>query len=79
MGNSLIFQFLCINVLNYRHFHTDYSTFFKNKKRWKNKKNVKKRVFYRKIKNVYKRLLQLWYKVIVNNPTTPQTRRYTTA
>jgi len=30
---------------------------FKNKKRWKNKKNVKN-AFYRKIKNVCKRLLQ---------------------
>jgi len=38
MGNSLIFQFLYINVLSYRYFHTDSSTFFKNKKRWKNKK-----------------------------------------
>jgi len=28
MGNSLIFQFLYINVLNYRYFHTDSSTFF---------------------------------------------------
>jgi len=35
-------QFLYINVLNYRYFHTDSSTFLKiKKKRWKNKKNVK--------------------------------------
>jgi len=59
MDNSLIFQFLYINVLNYRYFHTDSSTFLKIKKCWKNKKR-QKRVFYRKIKNVYKRLLQLW-------------------
>jgi len=45
MGSSLVFQFLNINVLNYCYFHTDCLTFFKNKKRWKNKKNVKKRVF----------------------------------
>jgi len=38
MDNSLIFQFLYINVLNYHYFHTDNSTFFKNEKRWKNKK-----------------------------------------
>jgi len=29
----LIIQFLYINVLNYRYFHTDCSTFFKNKKK----------------------------------------------
>jgi len=50
MGSSLVFQFLHRNVLNYCYFHSDCLTFFKNKKRWKNKKNVKKRVFYRKIK-----------------------------
>jgi len=38
MGSSLVFQFLSINVLNYCYFHTDCSTFFLNKKRWKNKK-----------------------------------------
>jgi len=46
---------LYINVLNYRHFHTDCSTFLKIKIVGKLKKNVKKR-FYRKIKtfiNVY--------------------------
>ena len=53
MGSSLMFQFLYINVLNYCYFYTDCSTFFKNKKRWKNKKNVKKRVFYRKIKKTF--------------------------
>jgi len=41
MGSSLIFQFLYINVLNYRYFHTDSSTFF-----FKQRKNA----FYRKIK-----------------------------
>jgi len=41
MGNTLIFQFLYISVLNYCYFHTDCSTFLKIKKRWKNKKNVK--------------------------------------
>jgi len=51
MGSTLIFQFLYINVLNYRYFHTNCSTFFKNKKRWKNKKTLKT-CFYRKI-NVY--------------------------
>ena len=40
MGSSLMFQFLYINVLNYCYFHTDCSTFFKNKKRWKNKKRL---------------------------------------
>jgi len=43
MGSSLVFQFLYINVLNYCYFHTDCSTFFKNKKRWKNKKTLKTR------------------------------------
>ena len=28
MGSTLIFQFLYINVLNYRYFHTDSSTLF---------------------------------------------------
>ena len=56
MGNSFVFQFLEINVLNYCYFHTDCLTFLKNKK-----KNVKQRVFYRKIKNVYKRLLAYNY------------------
>jgi len=37
MVSSLIFQFLDINVVNYCYFHTDCLTFFKNKKRWKNK------------------------------------------
>jgi len=43
MRDTLIFQFLYVglNVLNYRYFHTDFSTFLKNKKRWKN--NKKKR------------------------------------
>jgi len=59
------FSVLDINVLNYCYFHSDCLTFLKNEKRWKNKKNVKKRVFYRKIKNVYKRLLQLWLYVCV--------------
>jgi len=48
MGSSLIFQFLDINVLNYCYFYTDCLTFLKIKKRWKNKKNVKKRVFIEK-------------------------------
>jgi len=52
MGNSLIFQFLYINVLNYRYFHSDSSTFFKNKNVGKIK-NVKKRVFHRKIKKTF--------------------------
>ena len=39
MGSTLIFQFLYTDVLNYRHFHTDCSTFFKLKT-LKNKKNV---------------------------------------
>ena len=38
MDNTLIFQFLYINVLNYRYFHTDCSTFFKNK----NSRKIKK-------------------------------------
>jgi len=49
MGNNLVFQFLYLNILNYRYFHTDCSTFFQNKK---NVGKIKK--------NVYKRLLQLW-------------------
>jgi len=32
MGSTLIFQFLYINVLNYRYFYGDYSTFLKIKK-----------------------------------------------
>jgi len=46
MGNSLIFQFLYMNVLNYRYFYIDRSTFFKNKK---NVGKIKKR----KIKKIY--------------------------
>ena len=39
MGSTLIFQFLYINILNYRYFHTDCLTFFlENKKKRKNKK-----------------------------------------
>jgi len=45
MGNSLIFEFLYINVLNYRYFHTDISTFFKIR-------------IVGKIKNVHKRVLK---------------------
>ena len=48
MGNSLIFQFLYINVLNYRNFGTKCLTFLKIKNVGKLKKNV------------YKRLLQPW-------------------
>jgi len=43
MASSLIFHFLYINVLNYCYFHTDCSTFFLNKKHWKNKKTLKTR------------------------------------
>ena len=50
MGNTLIFQFLCINVLNYRYFYTDCSTFL----------NVKKCVFIEN-KNVYKRVIYYNY------------------
>jgi len=53
MGIILVYQFLDINVLNYCYFHTDYLTFFLNKKRWKNKKNVKNVFFYRKIKKTF--------------------------
>jgi len=42
MGNTLIFQFLCIKVWNYRYFYTDCLTFFKNKK------NVKTHFFIEK-------------------------------
>ena len=65
MRDTLIFQFLYVglNVLNYRYFHTDFSTFLKNKKRWKNNKKTLKTRFYTNIKSVYKRLLQLWYNV----------------
>ena len=59
MGSSLVFQFLDINVLNYCYFHINCLTFLKIENVGKIK-NVKKRIFYRKIKNVYKRLLQLW-------------------
>jgi len=47
MGNSSIFHFLYINVLKYRYFHTDISTFLKIKNVGKIK-NVKKRVFIEK-------------------------------
>ena len=57
MGNTLIFQFLYINVLNYCYFHTDCSTFFKNKKTLERLKKTLKTLLYRKIK---KRSLQLW-------------------
>ena len=50
MGSSLVFQFLDINVLNYRYFHANCLTFFKNKKNVGKIKNVKKRVFIEKIK-----------------------------
>jgi len=50
MGSTLIFQFFYINVLNYRYFYTECSTFLKNKNRWKNKKKLLKTRFYRKIK-----------------------------
>ena len=49
MGSTLIFQFLYINVLNYRYFHTDSSTLFlKIKSAGKNKKNVKNAFFKEK-------------------------------
>ena len=56
---SLIFRFLFINILNYCHFYTDRSTFFKYTKN-KNKKKcigkIKKSIknaFLLKNKNVY--------------------------
>ena len=55
------FIFLYINVWNYRHFHTDCSTFLKIKTLEKLQKTLKTRFYRKKIKkNVYKRLLQLW-------------------
>ena len=59
MGSNLIYQFLYINVLNYRYFHIYCSTFFLNKTNVGKFKKTLKRVFIKKIKNVYKRLLQL--------------------
>jgi len=47
MGSSLIFQLLYINVLNYRQFHTDSSTFLKINNVGKFKKTLK-RVFIEK-------------------------------
>jgi len=49
MGSTLIFQFLFINVLKYRYFHTDCQHY---KKRQINKKRLKTR-FYRKIKKTF--------------------------
>ena len=74
----MIFQFLYINVLNYCYFYTDSWTFFKNKKRWKNKKTLKTR-FYRKIKktfiNVYYNYENKspWIKLISDVITTKRT------
>jgi len=51
MGSTLIFQFLYINTLNYRNFHTKCSTFYQ--KRWKNKKNVTTRFYRKKIKKTF--------------------------
>jgi len=48
MANSLIYQFLHVNVLNYCYFHANCLTFFKNKKRWKNKKTLKNAFFIEK-------------------------------
>jgi len=45
MGSTLIFQFLYINILNYRNFHTECLTFFKMSKTLENKRTLK-RVFY---------------------------------
>jgi len=58
MGSTLIFQLLYINVLNYRYFHTNCSTFFKNKNVGKIKK-VKNAFFSRKIKK--KRFSNVYY------------------
>ena len=58
IGSNLIFQFLYINVLNYRYFQIDSSTFFKIKNVGKIKKKTLKTRFFIE-KNVYKRLLQL--------------------
>jgi len=51
MGSTLIFQFLYINILNYRNFHTKCSTFLKIENVEKNKKKR------------YRRLLQLWIRL----------------
>jgi len=49
MGNSFIFQFLYINVLNYRYLQTYCSTFLKIKKTvGKTKTKTFKTRFYRK-------------------------------
>jgi len=47
MSNTLVFQFLYINILNYRYFHIDCSTFFKIKNVGKIK-NVKNAFFIEK-------------------------------
>jgi len=55
-GQHLDFSvFVYINVLNYRNFHTDSSTFLKRKKNIGKIKNVKKHIFEEKLKtlNVY--------------------------
>ena len=41
MGSTLIFQFLFINVLYYRYFHNDCSTFFKINNKIKNVGKIK--------------------------------------
>jgi len=58
---------LYTNILNCRYFHTDCPTLLKNKKRSNFSKEVKKRFLYRTIKNVCKRLLQLWLYVLLAN------------
>jgi len=53
IGSTLIFRFLCLNILNSHHFLTESLTFFKNKKRWENKKTLKNAFFYRKTKKTF--------------------------
>ena len=63
MGNSLIFQFLYINVLNYRYFHTVSSTFLKNIKRSKNKKTqifLEKKTFINVYYNYEMLIVVIW-------------------
>jgi len=71
VSSAFIFQLLYINVLNYRYFHTNCSTSFKIKKRWKNK-NVKTK---KKFIHVYYNYASMrWHFVLVQLQTISLTK-----
>jgi len=70
MGSTLIFQLLNINVLNYRYFHTDCSTFLKMKKVGKIKRRLRNAFLTEKNKKTF---INVYYTYGLQNAVTLKT------